>query len=173
VTSSSLEVLASLTFDDEGFAKHMCVGEDGTPPQFYNDYVKSVQTIIQNNARLEFEAIWREHQKTGTPRSILSDTLSIAITNLDEELQKTDLWDNIGFRKSVLSEALPKLLLEKIGLEKIMERVSKATVATWTQANGSRRCPTTTSAPFLAATWRADLSTVTASTPANSPSSTS
>lgn len=126
VTSSSLEVLASLTFDDEGFAKHMCVGDDGTPPQFYNDYVKSVQAIIQNNARLEFEAIWREHQKTGTPRSILSDTLSIAITKLDEELQKTDLWDNIEFRKSVLNEALPKLLLEKIGLEKIMERVSTA-----------------------------------------------
>ncbi|KAK7184585.1 glutamate dehydrogenase (NADP(+)) gdh1 [Paraphaeosphaeria sporulosa] len=123
VTSSSLEVLASLTFDDEGFAKHMCVGDDGTPPQFYNDYVKSVQAIIQNNARLEFEAIWREHQKTGTPRSILSDTLSIAITKLDEELQKTDLWDNIEFRKSVLNEALPKLLLEQIGLEKIMERV--------------------------------------------------
>lgn len=124
VTSSSLEVLASLTFDDEGFAKHMCVGEDGTPPQFYNDYVKSVQAIIQNNARLEFEAIWREHQKTGTPRSILSDTLSIAITKLDEELQKTDLWDNVEFRKSVLNEALPNLLLEKIGLEKILERVS-------------------------------------------------
>lgn len=124
VTSSSLEVLASLTFDDEGFAKHMCVGDDGTPPQFYNDYVKSVQAIIQNNARLEFEAIWREHQKTGTPRSILSDTLSIAITKLDEELQKTDLWDNIEFRKSVLNDALPKLLLDKIGLEKIMERVS-------------------------------------------------
>jgi len=124
VTSSSLEVLASLSFDDEGFIKHMCVGEDGTPPEFYNNYVKSVQAVIQNNARLEFEAIWREHQKTGEPRSILSDTLSVAITKLDEELQSTDLWENIEFRKSVLSEALPNLLLEKIGLDKIMERVS-------------------------------------------------
>jgi glutamate dehydrogenase len=124
VTSSSLEVLASLSFDDESFLKHMCVGEDGTVPEFYNNYVRQVQKTIQNNARLEFEAIWREHQATKQPRSILSDTLSNAITKLDEELQNTDLWNQVEFRQSVLSEALPNLLLEQIGLDKIMERVS-------------------------------------------------
>jgi glutamate dehydrogenase len=124
VTSSSLEVLASLSFDDESFVKHMCVDADGVAPEFYNQYVAGVQKIIQNNARLEFEAIWREHQATGQPRSILSDTLSNAITKLDEELQNTDLWNNIAFRHSVLSEALPPLLLQQIGLEKIIERVS-------------------------------------------------
>ena len=124
VTSSSLEVLASLCFDDEGFIKNMCVGQDGETPAFYNKYVKAVQATIKENARLEFEAIWREHQATGTPRSILSDTLSIAITKLDEELQGTALWDNVQFRTSVLKEALPDLLLEEIGLDKIMERVS-------------------------------------------------
>jgi glutamate dehydrogenase len=84
-----------------------------------------VQKTIQNNARLEFEAIWREHQATGQPRSILSDTLSNAITKLDEELQNTDLWHQVELRKSVLSEALPNLLLEQIGMDKIMERVSQ------------------------------------------------
>ncbi|KAF2195373.1 NAD-dependent glutamate dehydrogenase [Zopfia rhizophila CBS 207.26] len=123
VTSSSLEVLASLSFDDESFIEHMCIREDGTAPDFYNNYVKEVQSIIQNNARLEFEAIWREHQATGEPRSILSDTLSVAITKLDEELQGTELWNNVEFRRSILSEALPNLLLEQIGLDKIMERV--------------------------------------------------
>jgi glutamate dehydrogenase len=123
VTSSSLEVLASLSFDDESFVKHMCVDAAGVAPEFYNKYVAGVQKIIQNNARLEFEAIWREHQATGQPRSILSDTLSNAITKLDEELQNTDLWNNIAFRHSVLSEALPPLLLQQIGLEKIIERV--------------------------------------------------
>ena len=83
-----------------------------------------MQKTIQNNARLEFEAIWREAQETKQPRSILSDTLSNAITKLDEELQNTDLWNQIEFRNSVLSEALPNLLLEQIGMEKIMERVS-------------------------------------------------
>jgi glutamate dehydrogenase len=125
VTSSSLEVLASLSFDDESFLKHMCVGEDGTVPEFYNNYVRQVQKTIQNNARLEFEAIWREHQATNQPRSILSDTLSNAITKLDEELQNTDLWNQVEFRKSVLSEALPNLLLEQIGMDKIFERVSR------------------------------------------------
>jgi glutamate dehydrogenase len=123
VTSSSLEVLASLSFDDAGFIKHMCVGEDGNAPEFYNKYVREVQKTIQNNARLEFEAIWREHQNTGQPRSILSDTLSNAITKLDEELQNTDLWKDIAFRQSILKEALPNILLEQIGLEKITERV--------------------------------------------------
>ncbi|EPE34114.1 NAD(P)-binding Rossmann-fold containing protein [Glarea lozoyensis ATCC 20868] len=123
VTSSSLEVLASLSFDDAGFLEHMCVGSDGQTPEFYKAYVKGVQEIIKENARLEFEAIWKEHKATKIPRSTLSDTLSIAITKLDEELQKTDLWKNETLRRSVLQDALPKLLLEKIGLDLIIKRV--------------------------------------------------
>ncbi|EER24002.1 NAD-dependent glutamate dehydrogenase [Coccidioides posadasii str. Silveira] len=123
VTSSSLEVLASLSFDDKGFAEHMCIGEDGKAPEFYNAYVREVQETIKRNATLEFEAIWREHELTGIPRSILSDTLSVAITKLDEELQKSELWDNLRLRKAVLGDALPKLLQEKIGLDTLLERV--------------------------------------------------
>ena len=123
VTSSSLEVLASLSFSDEEFLTHMCVAADGTIPQFYQDYVKQVQGIIQQNARLEFEAIWREHEETGTARSILSDRLSTAITKMDEELQGTELWDNIDLRRSVLNDALPNLLLKEIGLDRICARV--------------------------------------------------
>ncbi|PGH11205.1 hypothetical protein AJ80_07210 [Polytolypa hystricis UAMH7299] len=123
VTSSSLEVLASLSFDDKGFEENMCVGEDGTPPQFYNDYVREVQETIQRNARLEFEAIWREYEETGIPKSMLSDKLSVAITKLDEELQQSELWDDIPLRHAVLKDALPNLLLEKIGLETILGRV--------------------------------------------------
>ena len=125
VTSSSLEVLASLSFDDRGFEENMCIRENGTAPAFYVAYVKEVQETIKRNAALEFEAIWREHQKTGVPRSTVSDTLSIAITKLDEELQKTELWKNADLRTSVLEDALPKLLLEKIGLETIIQRVRK------------------------------------------------
>ncbi|KAL8972875.1 MAG: hypothetical protein Q9183_000302 [Haloplaca sp. 2 TL-2023] len=128
VTSSSLEVLASLSFDDAGFEENMCIRADGSAPAFYDDYVKEVQATIKRNAALEFEAIWREHQQTGIARSTLSDTLSIAITKLDEELQKTELWNNIELRTSVLEDALPQLLLRKIGLELIMQRVSVAGV---------------------------------------------
>lgn len=123
VTSSSLEVLASLSFDDQGFIKNMCVSSDGTVPEFYQAYVKDVQETIKRNAMLEFEAIWREHKETDQPRSVISDTLSLAITKLDEELQQTQLWANQPLRDSVLSDALPQLLLQKIGLELILERV--------------------------------------------------
>lgn len=127
VTSSSLEVLASLSFDDEGFAENMCVGPDGTKPQFYVDYVREVQETIKRNATLEFEAIWREHEETGIPRSLLSDKLSIAITKLDEELQGSELWDKVDLRHAVLRDALPNLLVEKIGLETMLKRVSSLT----------------------------------------------
>ncbi|KAJ5097533.1 Glutamate dehydrogenase NAD-dependent [Penicillium angulare] len=123
VTSSSLEVLASLAFNDADFLSNMCVGEDGTVPEFYQAYVKEVQETIKENAMLEFEAIWREHEQTGVLRSVLSDRLSLAITKLDEELQQTELWNNVALRHSVLSDALPRLLLDKIGLPTILERV--------------------------------------------------
>ena len=123
VTSSSLEVLASLSFDDEGFLENMCVASDGTVPAFYQAYVKEVQEMIKRNAMLEFEAIWRENRQTGIPRSTLSDTLSVAITKLDEELQRTQLWDDLPLRKSVFRDAFPKLLMDKVGYDKIMERV--------------------------------------------------
>ena len=149
VTSSSLEVLASLSFSDAEFLTHMCVGADGTVPQFYQDYVRQVQKIIQQNARLEFEAIWREHQETGVANSILSDRLSTAITKMDEELQGTELWNNVELRRSVLSDALPSLLLRDIGLDAIMQKVPvnylkaskcflRLDVDLWSHANRSR-----------------------------------
>jgi len=126
VTSSSLEVLAALSFDDKGFAENMCCNDRGEAPEFYKEYVRQVQKTIQSNARLEFEAIWREHEQTGVPRSVLSDKLSVAITELDEELQQSDLWLNEKIRRSVLADALPKLLIDKIGLDTIISRVPDA-----------------------------------------------
>ena len=123
VTSSSLEVLASLSFDDENFVKHMCVDAKGNAPQFYQDYVKEVQAKICDNARLEFEAIWRENAQTGVSRSVLSDKLSVAITTLDQELQHSDLWEKEHIRKAVLADALPNLLINQIGLDTIIDRV--------------------------------------------------
>jgi len=124
VTSSSLEVLASLSFDDDGFIENMCIGTDGTVPEFYKTYVKEVQETIKRNARLEFEAIWRENEATGVPRSTLSDKLSLAITKLDEDLQNfQELWDNKTLRLQVFKEALPKTLQQKIGVDKILQRV--------------------------------------------------
>jgi glutamate dehydrogenase len=126
VTSSSLEVLASLSFDDAGFVEHMCHDARGNAPAFYQAYVKAVQEKIQENARLEFEAVWREHEQTGVARSILSDKLSTAITTLDQQLQHSDLWETEHVRRAVLADALPNLLIDKIGLDTIIHRVPDA-----------------------------------------------
>ena len=172
VTSSSLEVLASLSFDDQAFVENMCVREDGTVPEFYQAYVRQVQEVIKENATLEFEAIWREHEQSNVLRSVLSDRLSLAITKLDEELQKTELWENVQLRQSVLSDALPKLLLDKIGLETILQRVSLVTfsslfISIWNIANRSR-FRRITCGPSLAATWRVGLCMSTAAAQASS-----
>lgn len=122
VTSSSLEVLAALAFNDEEFEENMCV-KDAIVPDFYEVYVKEVQQIIEKNAELEFDCMWREHRRTKTPRSVLSDDLSYAIVQLQEQLQNTSLWDNVELRRIVLEEAFPKLLINKLGLETLLARV--------------------------------------------------
>jgi glutamate dehydrogenase len=100
---------------------------DGTTtkviPPFYQEYVKSVQVFIEKNAALEFEAIWREQERTGALRSIISDDLSYAIVRLNEQLQHTSLWDDVALRRVILGEAFPKLLLDKLGLDTLLKRV--------------------------------------------------
>jgi glutamate dehydrogenase len=123
VTSSSLEVLAALAFNDAEFEEHMCVKEGHPIPEFYSAYVKEVQNIIERNASLEFEALWREHKKTKTAISILSDDVSTAIVQLNEQLQSTGLWNNQALRDRVLCRAFPKLLLDKLGMDTLLKRV--------------------------------------------------
>ncbi|KAI9281377.1 Glutamate/Leucine/Phenylalanine/Valine dehydrogenase-domain-containing protein [Umbelopsis sp. AD052] len=127
VTSSSLEVLAALAFNNEEFEEHMCV-RDGKVPAFYDAYVKEVQEIIERNAALEFEALWREHKISKAPLSILSDDLSIAIVQLNEQLQHNSLWNNIELRRIVLEAAFPNLLLKQLGLETLLQRVPESYV---------------------------------------------
>lgn len=126
VTSSSLEVLSALCFDDEGFLENMCINSvTGEKPQFYQKYVKQVQATVVEKAQLEFEMLWKLKQQTDKPFSILSDELSVAINQLADDLaQSKELWDeDVPFRNAVLVDSLPPLLLEKIGIEQILERV--------------------------------------------------
>jgi glutamate dehydrogenase len=122
VTSSSMEVLAALSFNDAEFDTHMCV-KDGQVPEFYRKYIDEVHAIIERNAASEFETIWREAERTSLPKSVISDNISFAIVRLNEELQHTSLWDNVALRRIVLQEALPKLLLETLGCDKILSRL--------------------------------------------------
>jgi glutamate dehydrogenase len=127
VTSSSLEVLAALAFKDDEFEKNMSVKGDNVPA-FYQEYVKQVQNIIERNASIEFDALWREHQITKTPISILSDELSNAIVHLQSQLQESNLWDNEQLRTTVLTRAFPKLLLDTLSLPTLLERIPESYV---------------------------------------------
>eukprot|EP00834_Sanchytrium_tribonematis_P008363 NODE_957_length_2903_cov_0.370542.p1 type:complete len:279 gc:universal NODE_957_length_2903_cov_0.370542:1654-818(-) len=122
VTSSSMEVLAALSFDDVEYEKHMMV-KNGQVPPFYEQYITQVHHKIEKNAASEFECLWRESELTNLPKSILSDKLSYAIVQLKEELVTSSLWENPSLRRKVLCEALPQLLLETVGYEKLIGRV--------------------------------------------------
>lgn len=127
VTSSSLEVLASLSFNDEEFFANMCLQEDGTRPEFYQKYVKEVQDIIVKNLQYEFELLWKLREETGKPLAVLSNELSVAINKLGDELASSkELWQDEVFKKKVLMAALPQLLLQFVGFDKILQRVPES-----------------------------------------------
>jgi len=129
VTSSSLEVLAALAFDDKGFLSHMCVDSNTQKkPEFYQNYVKEVQRVVVSNAEAEFEALWKLKEETGITFTELSDKLSVSINKLGDELANSkELWnDDIEFRNAVLLDSLPPLLLEEIGIENVLARVPEA-----------------------------------------------
>ncbi|KAN0063542.1 NAD-dependent glutamate dehydrogenase [Thecaphora frezii] len=125
VTSSSLEVLCGLSLTDEEYVESMLF-RNGKPTNFYLSYVRDIQTIIGRNAAAEFEAIWREHQETGKPRSQISTELSTTLNKLSEELEATDLFGNVELRRAVMSHVFPQTLIKKVGLETLIERIPEA-----------------------------------------------
>lgn len=127
MTSSSFEVLAALALNDDEFSELMQV-QDGIVPQFYIEYVKAVHRVIENNARLEFECIWKENVEQPTKtKALISDELSIAISKLDDELQCSGtLWSNELLRRVVLEQALPDMLIKQIGMDVLLQRIPEA-----------------------------------------------
>jgi glutamate dehydrogenase len=127
VTSSSGEVLAALTLTDDEFREHMRV-TDAYTPEFYKRYVVDVQNRIETNARLEFECIWREAERTKKPKSIISDQISDRINDLNNRIKDSDLWNDSKLVRSVLQEVLPKTLQELLGIDAIISRLPKSYV---------------------------------------------
>jgi len=122
VTSSSLEVLASLTLDNDEYERLFCV-KGKREPAFRRDYIEEVLDRIRENARREFRVLWREREKKAIPLSILSDRLSEKINELTDLISESDLIEQTDLRNIVISRHVPRVLLKKIGMEKIMERL--------------------------------------------------
>ncbi|GAA5864051.1 hypothetical protein JCM3774_006364 [Rhodotorula dairenensis] len=126
VTSSSLEVLAGMALNDEEYLSLMCSPPGQGPSEFYQQYVQAIQQTIFDNATYEFETIWKAHEKTGRPFTLLSDDLSRKLVQLQSELELSSLYEDERLRRSVMSRALPAKLLEHCGLETILGRLPDA-----------------------------------------------
>ncbi|KAH0832130.1 NADH-dependent glutamate dehydrogenase [Lanmaoa asiatica] len=124
VTSSSLEVLAGLALSTQEYVDHM-IFKDGKPSEFYQNYVKDIQAKITENAAAEFQCIWREHARLqgAKPRTQISDELSSSLNNLQAELESSDLFNDLPSRKGVIRRAIPKTLVDQVGLDTLLERL--------------------------------------------------
>ena len=140
MTSSSLEVLAGLVLSTQEYVDLM-VFKDGKPSEFYQSYVKDIQATITENAAAEFHCIWKEHGRLqGTkPRTLISDELSLKLSNLQAELENSDLFDDIPSKRGVLTRAIPKTLLSKVGLDTVLARLpiayQRALFSSWVSSH--------------------------------------
>jgi glutamate dehydrogenase len=90
-----------------------------------HSYVKDIQQKICENAAAEYSCITKEYHrnKSSKPRTLISDELSSTLNQLQHDLEVSDLYENMASRKNVLSRALPRTLVDKIGLEVLMQRL--------------------------------------------------
>jgi glutamate dehydrogenase len=124
VTSSSLEVLAGLALSNNEY-ENLMIFKDGKPSPFYQSYVKDVQAKVDVNAAAEFSCIWREHARLNgaKSRTAISDELSSTLNKLQAELEASDLFEDLPSRRGVLMRAIPKTLVNEVGLETLMKRL--------------------------------------------------
>jgi glutamate dehydrogenase len=122
VTSSSLEVLASLALEDQEYEELMCV-HDGRVSPFRQAYIKEILQIIRENARLEWEIIWKENEKRRIPRSVLSDLISEKIIQIKDAIYASDLHQDKALFRRVTSCCLPSVLINRVGLNRLVRRV--------------------------------------------------
>ncbi len=125
VTSSSFEVLASLSLTDDEYDRALVV-KDGKIPAFRADYVAETIGRIGRNARSEFDLLWREREASGTPLATLSNQASAKINQIADAIRESPLADDPVLRERVLRSCVPKRLLDALGLPAILERVPGA-----------------------------------------------
>lgn len=122
VTSSSLEVFASLALNDDEFEAHMR-DKDEKVPDFMKSYIDEIIKIVKYNAQAEFSLLWNEHEKKGIPFTLLTNEVSRKINDITDAVFNSDLPANTKLRENIITEYTPRPLLELIGLENILKRV--------------------------------------------------
>lgn len=141
VTSSSLEVFTGLALNDEEHKRLMCGKADGTElPAFYKQLVTEISAIIHNNAKREFELIWRiaqEHPEI--PKAIITDRLSRKIVEIRGFIYESSMFEDKKFVRYVLDCYAPKTLKDAVSVDEMMKRVpenyQRAICSIWLASN--------------------------------------
>ncbi|MEA1928551.1 MAG: NAD-glutamate dehydrogenase [Candidatus Auribacterota bacterium] len=123
VTSSSLEVLASLALADDEFTQLMTTPSGKREPAFRQQYIKEILDIIRRNAGDEFRALWKEYTASARPLSILSDLLSDKINRVTDKVYRSPLYEDQRLRETVIQSHCPLSLVKRVGMKTIMKRV--------------------------------------------------
>lgn len=145
-------MLAGLALSTDEYVDLM-IFKDGKPSEFYQNYVRDVQDKITENAAAEFSCIWKEHARLqgAKPRTIISDELSTTLNDLQAELESSDLFDDAASKRGVLKRAIPKTLVDQVGLDTLLTRLpesyQRALFSSWVASHFV--CPLSSS-PLLA-----------------------
>jgi len=125
VTSSSMEVFASLAMAPEDHAANMCVEDGEDAPEFYEDYANDVLQIIRRNADCEFNVVWKEMME-GRSSMDATDRLSAKINFLTDTIfsDLCALKDKAIIEK-VLRQAIPAKFLKHVGFQQIWENTPR------------------------------------------------
>ncbi len=122
VTSSSMEVFASLALTDEDFDSLMCVKKGQISP-FRKRYVGEIINCIKENSSLEFGVIWKENSSRRIPFSILSDLISEKINHVADAIYSSELFKDEDLFKKVVECCCPSVIIDHVGFENIMKRI--------------------------------------------------
>lgn len=95
---------------------------------FYQTYVEQIKETIISNARQEFKAIWECNQKHGMSKVAATKAISKKINLICDDIQEKlrsgmSAKERDSFQCGVLLQAVPQLMIEKLGVEGIMAQV--------------------------------------------------
>lgn len=141
VNSSSFEVMAALALDAEDHASLMCYDPktSASAPEFYVLYVQQILATIVENAKLEFRAIWKCNQEQRLSKVDSTKTISRKINEMQDSIMEHFETMNDRDRNHlvdyVLGQALPRVMIDRIGVQGIKDRVPRtyvsAVVGSW------------------------------------------
>lgn len=135
VTSSSMEVFASLALEDNVHTESMTVPA-GTKniPAFYDKYAANILKVINRNARNEFDVLWPMVHGQGKSSPEMTDVLSAKINQLTDEMFKKLVadqpTDSIELKRSdmidkILARAIPESLFDLTTMDRICKNAPR------------------------------------------------